>query len=311
MQPATSWPTSPPGSPPPRSGSSSSRSSRCCCRPSSARPTRATARRSSPPRGCLPPGARRSSPATGWEPPTSSPTSCPGSPRRSRGSTRAWTRKVELGERHLLLWERHLAGIAATLAGELTHGRPCSVCGSETHPHPAQDAADPVLRSDVQAARVAAGDAALAVERLTRARDELDRDRATLVGRIGGSDVEALRDLHHEAEAAVALATAARDREPALASRLADLTGRHDRLAADRATASDEENAARHALQARQEAFDAAEASVLAARQRPPERRRPGHRAGQLRRGPPGQGCRVADAAVGPREAPGGPAYGG
>ncbi|MDP1832378.1 MAG: SMC family ATPase [Geothrix sp.] len=45
-------------------------------------------------------------------------------------------------ERHRVLQERRLMAHAARLARDLEAGRPCPVCGSETHPHPARPSVD-------------------------------------------------------------------------------------------------------------------------------------------------------------------------
>ncbi|WP_267245922.1 AAA family ATPase [Streptomyces sp. PR69] len=55
-------------------------------------------------------------------------------------------------ERWLDLKERRLRGIAAELAGGLTPGDPCAVCGSPDHPAPARTTADHVDRAAEEAA---------------------------------------------------------------------------------------------------------------------------------------------------------------
>jgi len=53
------------------------------------------------------------------------------------------------------LRDRQLAGMAARLAGDLSTGTPCPVCGSSHHPQPARTAADAVHQGQVEAAEAA------------------------------------------------------------------------------------------------------------------------------------------------------------
>ncbi len=53
------------------------------------------------------------------------------------------------------LRDRQLAGMAARLAGDLSAGRPCPVCGSSQHPQPARSAADAVDAGQIEAAETA------------------------------------------------------------------------------------------------------------------------------------------------------------
>jgi exonuclease SbcC len=53
------------------------------------------------------------------------------------------------------LRDRQLAGMAARLAGDLSAGTPCPVCGSSHHPQPARTAADAVHQGQVEAAEAA------------------------------------------------------------------------------------------------------------------------------------------------------------
>ncbi|NEW42300.1 AAA family ATPase [Nocardia cyriacigeorgica] len=91
-------------------------------------------------------------------------------------------------ERVLDLRERRLAGMAAELAGQLTDGHPCTVCGSADHPDPAQPTAGAVSKE--------AEDRASAQERAAEdARDNvlaliagLERDIEGLTARGGDAD---------------------------------------------------------------------------------------------------------------------------
>lgn len=55
-------------------------------------------------------------------------------------------------ERHRTLQERRLTAHAARLARDLVNGQPCPVCGSESHPHPAQPSVDLPDEEDVRRA---------------------------------------------------------------------------------------------------------------------------------------------------------------
>ncbi len=65
------------------------------------------------------------------------------------------TRERRLTERNLL--RRYLKGIAAVLAAELDDTEPCPVCGSLTHPNPAEPSDDAVSVEDVESASEALG----------------------------------------------------------------------------------------------------------------------------------------------------------
>ncbi len=163
---------------------------------------------------------------------------------------------------HLALWQRHLDGIASTLAAGLVEGAPCPVCGSATHPRPAELGADPVGAADVEAARALADAAEADVARLTAVRDDLDRRRAELGGRAGDHDLAALRGAHAAALSAVEAARAADAGLPALADAHTHLLARQRDAADDARNATEVATSARHALAARTAAA-AEEASAV------------------------------------------------
>ncbi|MDA8436107.1 MAG: SbcC/MukB-like Walker B domain-containing protein, partial [Actinomycetales bacterium] len=167
---------------------------------------------------------------------------------------------------HLGLWQRHLDGIASTLAGRLVPGAPCPVCGSATHPSPAEPGVDAVDAAAVEAARSRADAAEADVVRLTAARDVLDRRRAELGGRAGDTGPDGLRDAHAAALRAVEDARAAQDALPRLAAAHADLLERQRLVAEDRRLAAEAEAAARHGLESRTSVLAAEETAVALAR---------------------------------------------
>ncbi|MCW2525298.1 MAG: ATP-binding cassette family protein [Pseudonocardiales bacterium] len=111
-------------------------------------------------------------------------------------------------DQHQELFQRRLDGMAAELAGQLTARRACAVCGSRTHPHPAQptlDAVDPIEVEQALAAR----------KRAEQERDRIDSDRAQLSELIatlrvtaGDQEPTLLTDLLARATADLADATA-------------------------------------------------------------------------------------------------------
>ncbi|MEV0299260.1 AAA family ATPase [Nocardia sp. NPDC050710] len=140
-------------------------------------------------------------------------------------------------EQVLELRERRLAGMAAELAGQLSDGQPCTVCGSADHPDPARPTAHAVSKD--------AEDAAVAAERAAEdARDRvlariagLEREIEALIARGGDAD---------RVELAAALRAATdRYQDAAEISELAEgFTAELNRLRADETRLHDELRAA-------------------------------------------------------------------
>jgi exonuclease SbcC len=121
--------------------------------------------------------------------------------RAERAATSAGKAANAARKAALTVRQRYLDGIAATLAGALTDGQPCLVCGSTEHPAPAVAAQDAVDKREVDAAEIAAETA-----------DRTDR-AASDSARVVGQQVVALEakagDAGNDPSAAEALAVAA------------------------------------------------------------------------------------------------------
>jgi exonuclease SbcC len=118
-------------------------------------------------------------------------------------------RSLDARERVQDLTARRLAGIAAELAGQLSAGAACQVCGSTTHPDPAAATRDHVTERE-QAQAEATYDAA-AVEH-TKAAGEVVRARERLSGlrtAAGDTSVEAVTAVVADLEERLAAATTA------------------------------------------------------------------------------------------------------
>ncbi|MEV2220353.1 AAA family ATPase [Nocardia vinacea] len=101
-------------------------------------------------------------------------------------STRA--AHLDAKERVLDLRERRLAGMAAELAGQLTDGEPCTVCGSAEHPAPARAAASAVSKDAEDAAATAERAAEDARDRVLARITDLEREIDALIARGGDAD---------------------------------------------------------------------------------------------------------------------------
>lgn len=117
-------------------------------------------------------------------------------------TTQARERLLKSKERWLGLREARLDGMAAELAESLVTGSPCSVCGSTSHPVPAQPASDRVTADDEQQAH---DDVAAAERRLTVATDAeraLTEEVRALRAVVGGRSLDDLEAAHVAAHAA-------------------------------------------------------------------------------------------------------------
>lgn len=136
-------------------------------------------------------------------------------------------------ERVLDLRERRLAGMAAELAGQLTDGHPCAVCGSAEHPDPAQPAESAVSKDAEEAASAEERAAEAARDKVLARIAELEREIEGLTARGGDAD---------PVELAAALRTATLRYEDAgeLADQSATASAELDRLRAEEADLHDQ-----------------------------------------------------------------------
>lgn len=144
------------------------------------------------------------------------------------------------------LLRRRLAGHAAELAAELIDGEACSVCGSTTHPAPAEPSDDAVTDDEITAAEAARDSAAetekTAADAARSARDAL----AAAVAQAGGDDTATLELAVSEAQEAVRASEEA-------ASRRDRLVQERDALAAaERGAAAEREKLASDLSELRQ-----------------------------------------------------------
>ncbi|WP_062991740.1 AAA family ATPase [Nocardia anaemiae] len=140
---------------------------------------------------------------------------------------------LDAKERVLDLRERRLVGMAAELAGQLTDGEPCTVCGSVDHPAPARAAASAVSKEAEDAAAAAERAAEDTRDRVLARITDLEREIDALIARGGDAD-------RVELAAALRAATDRYEDASELASLSDSLTAELSRLRTDESRLHDE-----------------------------------------------------------------------
>ena len=148
-----------------------------------------------------------------------------------------------------------ISGTAGALAGELTEGEPCPVCGSTTHPSPATAGTDGATRQQVEAAEEQQRQADEALSSAVRERDACATRLQEAQRTSDGMDAPAAQEALEAAATSLATARAAADGVEELVERLEafDAGTEQERAALDAARSAQE--SARSRLEAEREAL--------------------------------------------------------
>ncbi|ERH20930.1 exonuclease SbcCD, C subunit [Actinomyces johnsonii F0510] len=159
-----------------------------------------------------------------------------------------------------------ISGTAGALAGELTEGEPCPVCGSTTHPSPASADAEGATRQQVEAAEEHQRQADEALSGAVRERDTCATRLEEAQRTSDGMDAPAAKTALEAATTALTTAQAAADGVDELAERLEafDADTEQERTALDAARSAQE--SARSRLEADREALAQDQRRCLEAR---------------------------------------------
>ncbi|PKY75168.1 SMC family ATPase [Actinomyces oris] len=159
-----------------------------------------------------------------------------------------------------------ISGTAGALAGELTEGEPCPVCGSTTHPSPAAAGTDGATRQQVEAAEEHQRQADEALSGAVRERDTCATRLEEAQRASDGMDVPAAQEALEAAATALATAQATADGVEELVERLEafDAGTEQERAALDAARSAQE--SARSRLEADREALAQDQRRCLEAR---------------------------------------------
>ncbi|WP_454936201.1 AAA family ATPase [Actinomyces oris] len=135
-----------------------------------------------------------------------------------------------------------ISGTAGALAGELTEGEPCPVCGSTTHPSPATAGTDGATRQQVEAAEYHQRQADEALSGAVRERDACATRLEEAQRTSDGMDAPAAKEALEAAATALATARAAADGVEELVERLEafDAGTEQERAALDAARSAQE-----------------------------------------------------------------------
>lgn len=159
-----------------------------------------------------------------------------------------------------------ISGTAGALAGELSEGEPCPVCGSTTHPSPATAGTDGATRQQVEAAEEQQRQADEALSSAVRERDTCATRLEEAQRTSDGMDAPAAKEALEAAATALATARAAADGVEELVERLEafDAGTEQERAALDAARSAQE--SARSRTEAEREALAQDQRRCLEAR---------------------------------------------
>ena len=188
------------------------------------------------------------------------------SAQRDNACAQAATLAREATERVRATRLAWISGTAGALAGELTEGEPCPVCGSTTHPSPASAGTDGATRQQVEAAEEQQRQADEALSGAIRQRDTCATRLEEAQRASDGMDAPAAKTALEAAAAALATARAAADGVEELVERLEafDAGTEQERAALDAARSAQE--SARSRLEAEREALAQDQQRCLEAR---------------------------------------------
>ena len=175
--------------------------------------------------------------------------------QRDAACTQAATLAREATERVRATRLAWISGTAGALAGELTEGDPCPVCGSTTHPSPASADADGATRQQVEAAEERQKQADEALSGAVRERDTCATRLEEAQHASDGMNAPAAKTALEAATTALASAQAAAGGVDELVERLEafDAGTEQERAALD--TARSAQESARSRLEADREAL--------------------------------------------------------
>ena len=186
--------------------------------------------------------------------------------QREEACTQAAALAREATERVCATRLAWISGTAGALAGELTEGDPCPVCGSTTHPSPASADADGATRQQVEAAEEQQRQADEALSGAVRERDACIARLQEAQRTSDGMDAPTAKAALEAAATALATARAAADGVNELVNRLEafDAGTEQERTALDAARSAQE--SARSRLEAEREALTQDQQRCLEAR---------------------------------------------
>ena len=186
--------------------------------------------------------------------------------QREEACTQAAVLAQEATERVRATRLAWISGTAGALAGELTEGEPCPVCGSTTHPSPASASTDGATRQHVEAAEEQQRQADEALSGAIRERDACAARLEEAQRASDGMDAPAAKAALDESTTALTAAQAAASNVDELFERLEafDAGTEQERTALDAARSAQE--SARSRMEAEREALAQDQRRCLEAR---------------------------------------------